>query len=386
MNAFEFASATRVLFGFGRASAVPEWLRERGLRRVLLVTGRDGERARGMRSALEALAIHVEGFSVAGEPRVEDARAGAEHCRACSIDAVLAFGGGGAIDAGKAIAALAANPGDVLDYLEVVGRGQPLERDPLPFVAVPTTAGTGAEVTRNAVLGSKKHGVKASLRSPALLPRLAVVDPELLRTAPRPVLRASGLDALSQLIEPFVSVRANPLSDALAREGIARSTVSLKRAVLDTASDDDLENLALASLFGGLCLTNSGLGAVHGFAAPIGGMFDAPHGAVCAALLPHVMRQNLRSLRARNPRGPGLARYTELARLLTQRPDACAEDGAEWVAALTHDLEVPSLSSYGVAAAHIDELVKKASRASSMKGNPLVLGADELETILSSAL
>jgi alcohol dehydrogenase class IV len=198
------------------------------------------------------------------------------------------------------------------------------------------------------------------------------------------VLRASGLDAFSQLIEPFVSLRANPLSDALARAGIARSKRSLRAAVLGEASDANREDLALASLFGGLCLANAGLGAVHGFAAPLGGSFDAPHGAVCAALLPHVMAGNVRALQQRDPRGAALARYTELGALLAERADADA--GVAWVEALCRELQVPGLASYGVSSRDVDAQVIKAERASSMKGNPIVLTRDELSEILSRAL
>jgi alcohol dehydrogenase class IV len=303
---------------------------------------------------------------------------------------VVALGGGSALDGGKAIAALAANDGDALDYLEVVGAGKALERPPLPFFAVPTTAGTGSEVTRNAVLTVPGARVKASLRSPLMLPRLAAVDPELLGGLPPAVVASSGLDALSQVIEPFLSVRANPLTDALARDGIGRSARALRRAYAgELARDAGLrEDLALASLTGGLCLANAGLGAVHGFAAPAGGMFGAPHGAVCAALLPHVLDVNLRALRARAPAHTALPRFGELAALLTGAPaaDVKPEDGVAFVAALARDLGVPGLGSHGMRAADIPALVEKAKQASSMKGNPLPLTDDELTEIAHRAL
>jgi alcohol dehydrogenase class IV len=311
-------------------------------------------------------------------------REGVQLCRESHAQAVIALGGGSAIDAGKAIAALATNEGDVLDYLEVVGRGQALQEASLPFAAAPTTAGTGAEVTRNAVLGSPEAGVKASLRSPLMLPALAVVDPELLAGAPPDVLRASGLDALSQLVEPFVSVRAQPMTDALAREGLMRSRRSLQRAVMSDAGEQEREDLALASLFGGLCLANSGLGAVHGFAAPAGGMYHAPHGAVCAALLPHVMAINLRAVAQR---APGLrSRYDELAKILCADTTAVAEDGVRWVEALCRVLRVPGLGSYGMTSADLPMLVDKAERASSMRGNTLLLTREELSEIAERAL
>ncbi|WAM29298.1 iron-containing alcohol dehydrogenase [Myxococcus sp. NMCA1] len=382
-SSFEFATATRVLFGPGRLAEAPEAIRGLGGSRVLLVTGANPTRARPLQDALERLGLGVTVFSVDGEPTVERAREGTARIAEAGCDAVVALGGGSALDAGKAIAALAANGGDPLDYLEVIGRGQPLTRPSLPFMAIPTTAGTGSEVTRNAVLGSKDAKVKASLRSPHMLPRVALVDPDLLSGAPAAVLASSGMDALSQLIEPFLSARANPLTDALAREGLRRSARSLRRAVLDGADAPAREDLALASLFGGLCLANAGLGAVHGFAAPVGGMFDAPHGAVCAALLPAVLDVNLRALRARAPTHPSLPRVQELAVLLTGRADARAEDAVAWVDELRAALGVPGLGRYGLTEAQVPALVTKAKGASSMKANPLVLTDAELAEIAS---
>jgi alcohol dehydrogenase class IV len=272
-----------------------------------------------------------------------------------------------------------------------VGRGQPLTRPSLPLVAVPTTAGTGSEVTKNAVLASPEHGVKASLRSPLMLPRVAIVDPDLLAGLTPPVLAASGLDALSQLIEPFLSIRANPVTDGLAREAIPRSAGALARAYAaaragGAIAPEDRESLALASLCGGLCLANAGLGAVHGFAAPVGGMFEAPHGAVCAALLPAVLRVNARALAERLPGSAALLRLRELAAMLTGRADATASDGIAWVEALTRTLEIPGLARYGLSADRIPDLVAKARVASSMKGNPLALTDDELSEIARASL
>ncbi|QRO00274.1 iron-containing alcohol dehydrogenase [Archangium violaceum] len=382
LSGFEFATATRILFGAGRLAEVPREVKALGGTRVLLVTGRDPTRAGPLRQGLDQLGLSSVTFAVEGEPTVELARDGTATAVSERCDAVVAFGGGSALDAGKAIAALAANGGDPLDYLEVVGRGLPLTKPSLPLVAIPTTAGTGSEVTRNAVLGVKDAQVKASLRSPLMLPRLAIVDPDLLAGAPSGVLAASGLDALSQLIEPFLSARANPLSDALAREGMVRSARSLRRAVLEDTDPATREDLALASLFGGLCLANSGLGAVHGFAAPVGGMFEAPHGAVCAALLPAVLEVNLRALRARAPAHPALPRFQEVAVLLTGRAEARAEDGISWVRELCQALRVPGLGRYGLTEADVPMLVTRAKAASSMKANPLPLTDEELTEIV----
>jgi alcohol dehydrogenase class IV len=384
-TAFEFATVTRIVFGPGTLAGLPALLDELGIEHALFVTGRDLARSAELRAACE-VGAWLSVFSVAGEPSVELVREATDHAQRAGCDGVIAFGGGSVIDAAKAVAALAANGGDALDYLEVIGRGQPLTHPSLPLIAIPTTAGTGAEVTKNAVLGSAEARVKASLRSPLMLPRLALIDPDLLASCPPAVLRASGLDALSQVIEPFLSARANPLSDALAREGIRRSARSLRRAVEVGPDPEAREDLAIASLCGGLCLANAGLGAVHGFAAPIGGMFQAPHGAVCAALLPHVLEVNLRALTERAPDHPAKARFGELARLLSGDAHAGETQAISWVSELCRSLKVPGLGSYGMNAADLPALIENAKKASSMRANPLVLTDAELNEIATRAL
>jgi alcohol dehydrogenase class IV len=382
---FEFATATRVVFGPGSLRELGPLAASLG-RRALLVTGRTPGRAEAARQSLASAGVSTIAASVIGEPTVEDARRGAELARSEGADLVVACGGGSAIDAGKAVAALLGNGGDPLDYLEVVGRGLPITRPAAPFVAIPTTAGTGSEVTRNAVLSSPEHRVKASLRSPLMLPRAAIVDPDLLFGLPAHVLAASGLDAFAQLVEPFVSVRANPLVDALCREGLARSARSLRRAYEGDLSEAVRVDLALASLFGGLALANAGLGAVHGIAAPVGGAFDAPHGATCAALLPAVLRVNLAALEQRRPESPALGRYREIAAIVTGRPAAEARDGVEWVETLVRALGIPGLSRWGACASDVPALVAKARAASSMKGNPVELDEAELARIMTASL
>jgi alcohol dehydrogenase class IV len=382
---FEFATATRIVFGPGVLAEIGEIVAGLGSR-ALLVTGRTPERAEAARERLGAAGVASAAFSVMGEPTVGDVRRGADVARSEGADVVVACGGGSAIDAGKAIAALLGNGGDPLSYLEVVGRGQPLTKPSLPFIAIPTTAGTGSEVTRNAVLASTEHRVKVSLRSPLMLPRAALVDPDLLRGLPPHVVAASGLDAFAQLVEPFLSVRANPLVDALCREGLVRSARSLRRAFEGDSSEAVRVDLALASLFGGLALANAGLGAVHGFAAPVGGMFDAPHGAACAALLPAVLRVNLEALSRRRPQSPALARYREIAVIVTGRTEADAEDAVVWTESLLRALAIPGLSRWGATEADIGPLVAKARAASSMKGNPIELEEGELAEIARASL
>jgi alcohol dehydrogenase class IV len=281
---------------------------------------------------------------------------------------------------------LAANPGDILDYLEVVGKGQPFPHAPFPMIAVPTTAGTGSEVTRNAVLGSPEHGVKASLRSPLMLPRIAIVDPNLTLGLPPAITASTGLDALTQLIEPYVSGRANPVTDALCLDGIPVAARSLRKAFENGNDVSARAGMAYASLLGGLALANAGLGVVHGFAAPIGGMFEAPHGAVCAAILPFGIDANLQAMRARDPENPALNRYRRIAAILTDDPDAIPEDVVAWVRTLVRLLRIPPLANWGIAAKDVDGIAAKASQSSSMKANPVVLNTDELKCIMERSI
>jgi alcohol dehydrogenase class IV len=383
MPAFEFATANRVIFGAGKLSGLGDPLNG-SVKRLLLVRGRSSDAIPRVREILSAQGIQFNEFEVHGEPTVTMVREGVKFAEGC--DAVIGLGGGSVMDAGKAIAALATNRADVFDYLEVVGKGQPLTEKPLTYVAIPTTAGTGTEVTRNAVLDVPEHGVKVSLRSPMMLPSLAIVDPELTYHLPPEITAASGLDALTQLIEPFVSVKANPMTDSICREGIAHAAKSLRRAYHNGADKEAREGMALASLFGGFALANAALGAVHGFAGPLGGMLHAPHGAICAKLLPLVMDANLNALESVNADHPVIERYAEIARILTASEYASAWDGVEWVAALVRELNIPPLSVHGMTVAHIPETVQKTLNASSYKGNPIPLSAGDLQLILEKAL
>lgn len=382
---FQFATATQIVFGAGALNELPRLVRGFGTR-AWLVLGASRRHEAAARGLLEGAGVAVEAATVRGEPTVEDVVAIIEAARAGGAELVVGVGGGSVLDAAKALAALLANPGDPFEYLEVVGKGHPLARPPLPFFAVPTTAGTGAEVTKNAVLASTAHGVKVSLRSDAMLPKVALVDPELTLGLPPELTAATGLDALTQVLEPFVSCQSNPLTDALSREGLWRAARSLRRAFQHGSDLTARTDMALVSLLGGLCLANSKLGAVHGFAGPIGGRFPAPHGAVCARLLPLVVERNIEALRARDPHGPVLERYAEVARILSGRPSAAADEAAPWLAALVEELRVPALKHYGLTAAAIPELVENAQRSSSMKGNPIVLTRDELTRTLEAAL
>ncbi|MGV3755655.1 MAG: iron-containing alcohol dehydrogenase [Verrucomicrobiota bacterium] len=385
MTRFEFATATRIVFGAGTLSEAGKAAAGFG-RRVFLVTGSRLAQAERLVNQLKQSGLEVVTAQVVGEPTTDSVQMLTAQARAERCDVVIGLGGGSVIDAAKAVSGLLTNEGNLFDYLEVIGKALPLKHPAAPYIAIPTTAGTGAEVTRNAVLGSQEHRVKVSLRSPLMLPRLAIVDPELTYDLPPDVTAYTGLDALTQVIEPYVCTKANTMTDGWCVEGIRRAARSLRKAVESGKDTHAREDMAVTSLFGGLALANAGLGAVHGFAAPFGGMFPAPHGAVCAALLLHVMAANIIALRESAPGSVALLRYEEIGRLLTGKAQGTAEDGVQWVAKLVEDLRVPKLSQYGCAEKDIAEVVGKAAKASSMKANPVELTADELSLILKSAM
>ncbi|MCC7499427.1 MAG: iron-containing alcohol dehydrogenase [Bryobacterales bacterium] len=381
---FEFATSGRIVFGEGMVRQAAPATASMG-KRALVVSGHARRYAGPLLEELRAAGIDCRTFSVPGEPSVALAGEGARLARESGRDVVIGIGGGSVLDGAKAIAALATNGADPLQFLEVIGRGQPLRHPPLPVIAIPTTAGTGSEATRNAVLSSAEHRVKVSLRSAWMLPRFAIIDPELTVSLPPDVTASTGLDALTQLIEPYVSARANPMTDIYALDGIRRARESLVEACENGANRQARAGMSLASLFGGICLANAGLGVVHGLAAPIGGMFDAPHGAICAALLAHGMTANIRALAERGG-GEALERYATIARLLTGDSAARAEDGAGWVAAACERIKIRPLGAWGVKAEHIATLVEKASAANSMKANPIRLETDEVGRLLEDAL
>jgi alcohol dehydrogenase class IV len=387
---FEFATATKIIFGPGSSARLGALAAEMG-QRALVSLGIPAGQATELLENLAGHGVLVTPYPVEGEPSIASIQGGLALARSERCDLVIGLGGGSALDTGKAIAILLANQGDLYDYLEVIGRGQPIRWPGAPYVALPTTAGTGSEVTMNAVISAEMAEtpdakVKVSLRSPLMLPRLALVDPRLTLGLPPQVTASTGLDALTQLIEPFVSNRANPLTDAICREGLRHAAGALRIVYYDGGNLAGREAMSLASLLGGLALANAKLGAVHGFAAPLGGRLSAPHGALCARLLPLVMETNLRALHERQPDHPAIRRYTEIAQILTGTLDATAEQGVEWVQAVVADLNIPGLASYGMQPADIPEMVDQAGRASSMQGNPLQLSQVELSAILEQAL
>lgn len=383
-SVFEFATAGRIVFGEGERHKAAHLAAEFG-ERAFVVVGHSGHDSQQLQRDLTVAGIEVSHYEVNGEPTIDVIREATKQARRSECDLVIGFGGGSALDTAKAIGAMLANPGEVSDYLEVVGRGQSLGRPSVPVLAIPTTAGTGSEVTRNAVISSPEYRVKVSMRSASMLPRVALVDPELTYSLPPEVTFSTGLDALTQVIEPFVSILANPLTDSLCRDGIRRASRALP-ALADNLNDPaGRRDMALASLFGGLALANAKLGAVHGFAGVIGGLIPAPHGAICARLLPPVMAANVRALSSEG-QFEKLERFREVAIYLTGDPQARASDGVDWISSLTDRLNIQPLGFYGLQSAQISEVVEKSERSSSMRGNPVQLPSRVLAEILLQAL
>lgn len=382
---FEFSTAARIIFGSGRLCEVGPVAKHMG-DFALVVTGKTTSRAAPLLEKLKKEGIDYVCFFARGEPSIKDIRKGTEYARQKHCNLIIGFGGGSAIDTAKAIAAMLGNGGDPLDYAEVIGHGRPIIRPSLPWIAIPTTAGSGAEVTSNAVISSPDHLVKVSLRSPFMLARTVIVDPELTYTLPPHLTASTGLDALTQLIEPYVSIHSNPFTDSLCREGISRAAGSLAQAYKHGNDKEAREDMSLASLFGGLALSNSKLGAVHGIAGPMGGMIEAPHGSICAGLLPHVMEVNIKALKERLPESKAIKRYDVIAQMLTRNTGARASDAVAWIKDLCKKLNVSPLSDYGLTSEIFPKLVQKASKASSMQGNPIKLTSEEIGGILEHAL
>jgi len=382
---FDFMTAGRILFGSGSLDTGLNSAGQFG-KKAFVVTGKSSRRTETLFIRLNKCDIEFENWAIYGEPDIQSISRGVEAARNGKCDYVIAFGGGAVLDAGKAIAAMVSNPGKILDYLEVVGNGKPIITPPLPIIAIPTTSGTGSEVTRNAVISVPENGVKVSLRHSMMLPRLAVIDPELTISLPADITAFSGMDALTQVIEPYVSVKANPMTDQFCREGICRAAKWLEKAYTDGNNIEAREGMAFASLMGGLALANAGLGAVHGLAGVIGGRFNAPHGAVCAALIAEVFKMNIVALQQRYPESTIISRYREISRILTGDPSADVDLGYWWLIDLALRMKIPRLGTYGVNRQAFPEIAQQAKASSSMKGNPIELTQLELEQILECSM
>lgn len=381
---FEFATADRIIFGNGSLGKIGEIASGLGSK-TLIVTGSGSVSLDPLTSILNRVNISWVVFRVGHEPDIPTIQSGVKLAKQKGCDFLIGFGGGSALDSAKAIAAMLTNPGTLIDYLEVIGHGEKIPNQAAPMIAIPTTAGTGTEVTRNAVISSPEHHVKVSMRSPLMIPTAAIVDPELTYSMPPSVTASTGMDALTQVIEAYVSTRANPLTDAIAEAGISRGARSLLAAYKNGNDAEAREDMALTSLFGGLCLANAGLGAVHGFAGPIGGMFSAPHGAICASLLPHVMKYNVRVLQSIPGQESMLNRFKQIAAWLTGDPEANVGEGVAWIEALARGLNIPGLHEIGIEKSDFPQIIEKSKVSSSMQKNPVKFNEETLEAILTEA-
>jgi len=378
---FEFATSKAIVFGPGAFRSTLPRMASLG-KKALVITGKDPHRHANCLELLKKERFSLHLVSIVGEPTIDGVKAVLEQARQEPCELVIGMGGGSVLDTGKAVTALLNNPGPLTDYLEIIGKGLPLQNDPTPYVAVPTTAGTGAEVTRNAVLASPTHRIKVSMRSPRMLPKLAIVDPELTLPMPPEVTAATGMDALTQLIEAFVSRKANPMTDGFCREGIPRCARSLARVFQDGSDLDARTDMSLASLLSGLALANGGLGAVHGIASPLGGWIDIPHGVACGRLLLPVFSANVRRLRSETPEHPALPRFEEIARILTGNPHADPAEGMAWLDQLVGRLDIRPLGHFGLDKSDLHKIAANALNASSMKGNPVELSETDIIDIL----
>jgi len=382
---FDFNTANRILFGEGALKEIGTIARQFG-NKAVIVAGGDPKSIENLKEILSNSEIEFVIFKAAGEPTTRLVEEAIRLAKENSSQFVIGLGGGSAIDIAKAISVMLTNPGELLDYLEVVGKNRAIDLPAAPMIAVPTTSGTGSEVTRNAVLAVPEKKVKVSMRSAYILPRVALVDPELTYGLPPRLTANTGMDALTQVLEPYVSLKANSMVDMFCREGMKRAARSLEKAYHDGSDRQARIDMSWTSLLGGLSLANAGLGAVHGFAGPIGGMFHAPHGAICASLLAPVTAMNVKALALRAPGEPALERYHEIAKILTGKDSASIKDGIDWLQSLKDALEIPGLSEYGIAEENFSEIIDKALVASSMRGNPIQLQREELEVILREAL
>lgn len=378
---FSFLSPGRIEFGRGVRAQTAQRAVAHG-KSILLVRGRSVPWVDALTEELHSMGAEVTSVFNSGEPTVSGVEQALQQARARGAEVVVAVGGGAVLDLGKAVAALTPGTGAIMDHLEGVGAAKPLHADPLPFIAVPTTAGTGAEVTKNAVIAVPEAGRKVSLRDDRMVPDVAIIDAALTDGAPRAQTLASGLDALTQVIEPFLSHRANPLTDALCRSAIPLGAMALARLSKgeDTQARDDM---ALVSLSGGLALANAGLGAVHGLAGVLGGRLGAPHGLICGRLMGPVLAANARAIAEA---GADLSRFEAVAQWLGDAFERDATTVFEDLPTLLDSWKVPRLAQWLTSETDLEAIAREAAGASSMKANPCVLSTGALVQAMQRAV
>lgn len=390
MPAFSIARLPRIEFGCGLIARLPALAARYG-KTALLITGAASLKRSPawpvIESGLQAAGLTWHSESISGEPSPQTVDDCAQRHRNRAIDVVIGIGGGSVLDAAKAIAGLLRVNKPVMDFLEGVGPELPYQGPATPFIAVPTTAGTGSEATKNAVLSVPgKDGFKKSFRDERLVPEYALLDPDLLATCPAPLIAADGMDALTQLLESYLSLKANPVTDALALSGLEAARDSLL-PWYETRGDQNQARsaMAYAALLSGICLAQTGLGSVHGLASPLGAFFPIPHGVVCGTLVGAATRINIDALLLRDADNPALGKYARVAELLCQRSFSTREQAWEALLGLLDDwtrrLDLPTLERYGIQASDFNRVVAH-SRGSSMTTNPIVLTDDEICSIL----
>jgi len=376
---FQFMTSTRIIFGEGALQSSLSVINQFGYS-VLLVSGKNTQRASPIIQYIKMQGMRYQHVAISGEPNITMVEETALNGRKFKPDMVIAIGGGSVIDMGKALAAIIPNQGDVYDYVEVVGRNVPLKTKPIPFIAIPSTASTGSEVTRNAVLRSGQDKVKVSLRSPEMLADVAIIDPTLTYGTDAYTSGRGAMDAFTHLMEAYACGEPNPITDMICEEGLRR----LSGSVLAGCLEDNYRarsDLSFAAMLGGMAITNAKLGAAHGLASALGGKLAAPHSVITARLAPFVMQENIRAAKSAG-RADVLARYRKMAQLLTGRANASRNDAVLWTNMMLEKLKLPSLNEFGVCNTSFEQVADDALKSVAIKGNPLPLTKERLMFIL----
>ncbi len=393
MIEFEFLSLPQIYFGRKQINKLSSITKEYGQNAIIVASEslwKNNEIKSIIEDELTTKDISINVFHSRGEPTVTSVDHGVERAQEVKAEIIIAIGGGSTIDLGKAIAGLVTNTGSAKNYLEIIGKGKKIIEQPLPLIAIPTTAGTGTEVTENAVILSREDKLKASIRNPLLIPKVAIIDPELMVSLPKEITASCGLDALTQLIEAFTSNKSQPITDSLAILGIQKATESLIRTFDEGNDLDAREDMAFASLLSGICLANAGLGALHGLAGSIGGMFNIPHGIICGALLSSTIEQNIIKLLSQVPYSHKLSKYVRLGEIVSEHPFETMREAVTNIIGYTRNitkiLEIPKLAKFGFKQSEFKAIITQAKKSSSMGYNPVELSDEQLTEILLQAL
>ncbi|MFX0124831.1 MAG: iron-containing alcohol dehydrogenase [Candidatus Hodarchaeota archaeon] len=389
---FEFLPTPQIFFGFKQFHKIGTLVKELGSRLLIVASGsafNSPETRETFTVSISKQEIEFDTFLIIEEPTIETIDFGVQKAKEFNADVIMSLGGGSAIDASKAIAGLYTNGGSARDYMEVIGKGSVITQPSLPIIAVPTTAGTGSEVTKNAVILAEKEKFKASIRSPLLIPRIAIIDPMLMLSVSPSFTATCGMDALTQLIEAYTSNKSQPLTDAWALLGVEKAFKSLLTCYNDGQSLNARKDMALASLLSGICLANAGLGAIHGFASPMGGL-KIPHGVICAALLKPTIEANIKELKKMDSENITLKKYAKLGEIISKKSQPSINEAhrvlVDYLGRLTQELKIPTLSKFGLNDSDIGIIVDKAKKSSSMRYNPIKLKKTVLMEILQQTL